>query len=134
MVASKPLDSLAAGFLSNSQDAKKIYVLDQADVNAGMVEIYRGACLNRYYPGAAARGMTLEAIWLTPPLILHGAGNTLYFLWSFPNLEEFWVGRFADVEAKGEWWASTAHMVQDRKRSILTNFMREDNVYPPFAG
>lgn len=72
--------------------------------------------------------MALEAIWLAPPLILNGGGNLIYILWSFPSLEAFWSARFVEAEAKSAWWASTANMVRDRRRTILTDFTRASDV------
>lgn len=116
---------------AGSSNRAKIHLLDQAEIHDGMVEAYRAACIDQYLPEASVRGMTLEAVWLSPPLILRRGGNTLYFLWSFPDLDSFWRARFLDAEAKREWWAATAHMVRSRSRAFLSDFMRADHVHAP---
>lgn len=108
--------------LSSRDASAKIWILDEAEPVAGMIEHYRDACLDHYRPGAEARSMALEAVWLSPPLILDCGANSLYFLWSFSDLGAFWRARFADTEAKAAWWSATAHMVRERRRSILTDF------------
>ena len=100
----------------------RIFILDEAEIREGSVEAYRDAVISGYKPGATARGMMLEAIWLSPPLILDGGGNSLYVLWSYPDLGAFWRARFADTDAKSEWWKQTASMTVSRKRSFLTDF------------
>lgn len=107
----------------------RILVLDQAEVRAGQIDAYRDSCLNTYKPAAARRGMTLEAIWMAPPVVLDSGCNTLFLLWSFPDLAAFWRARFADVETKAEWWRSTAQLVVSRRRTFLTDVMNQYDVH-----
>lgn len=106
----------------------RITVIDEAWPFAGMVEAYRDAYLSGYAPRARQRGMTLEAVLLSPPLILAEGGNRLTFVWSLPDAAAFWAMRFAAYGAEQTWWEEGAAMAHSQTRSFHADFGGFDGV------
>lgn len=116
----------------------KIYVLDEiAVLQAGSASL-RQAYVERYAPGARARGMHLEGAWRSPPIEIPGRATTLHFLWSVPDVAGWWRMRLGaaradaarDVgiegdEEKIEWWSYVDSIAISRKRSFLVDMRRE---------
>lgn len=100
----------------------RIIVLDEAWPLPGQVEAYRDAYLADYAPGARQRGMTLEAVLLSPPFILAEGGNRLAFVWSLPDIPAFWQMRFTEDAGKQAWWDRGATMTHRQERSFHTDF------------
>lgn len=82
-----------------------IRLLDEIVVDAAQLPALRRLLAERYLPGAATRGMTLGAEWVSPPLALHDAPNTLWLLW-----------QLADT---GAWWSMRAQAALDPTVSAL---------------
>ena len=40
----------------------------------------------RYLPKAAARGLTLQQRWVSPPVAIDGQPNRLWLLWQVPDV------------------------------------------------
>ena len=99
----------------------KIYILDEVKPKPGGVEAYRAAYLAEYAPGARARGMTLEAVRLDPPVELPDGGNTLCFLWSVPDVQAWWKMRIGSDPEKGAWWARSDELSLSRARRYLSD-------------
>jgi hypothetical protein len=99
----------------------KIYILDEVKPKPGGVEAYRAAYLAEYAPGARARGMTLEAVRLDPPVELAEGGNVLSFLWSVPDVQGWWKMRIGSDAEKGAWWARSEELAVSRARRYLTD-------------
>jgi hypothetical protein len=114
--------------------SSKVFMLDEIVVKPGLVAAYRDAYFDQYVPGAINRGMTLEAAWRTPPVDLPEKEATLYFVWSFPNLEAWWIMRVGaeryhgraenadDGAGKLAWWREAESMTVLRKRALLENY------------
>jgi len=105
----------------------RILVIDEVWPLTGMVETYRDAYLADYAPAARRRGMTLEAVLLTPPLVLAEGGNRLTFVWSIPDASGFWPVRFADEDTKHAWWDRSAAMTHRQERTLHTDFAGDDH-------
>jgi hypothetical protein len=103
----------------------KIYILDEIQPKPGGVEAYRHAYLAEYAPGARARGMTLEAVRMSPPVELPEGGNRLVFLWSVPDVQGWWRMRIGSDAEKGAWWARSAELAVSRARRYLTDLDHE---------
>lgn len=100
----------------------RIIVKDEVWPLAGMVEAYRDAYLSDYAPSARERGMTLEAVLLSPPLLLAEGGNCLTFVWSLEDAAAFWAMRFAAYGAKQTWWEEGAQMARRQTRTFHADF------------
>lgn len=109
----------------------KIYIQDQITVRPGALEAFRSAYLGDYAKQARERGMTLESVRLSPPFEWREGTNTLHILWSVPSVEEWWSMRIGGVAGRpldtagdnlGDWWASTADLVLNRRRDVLVDF------------
>lgn len=105
----------------------RIIVKDEVWPVAGMVEAYRDAYLSEYAPSARERGMTLESVLLSPPLVLAEGGNCLTFVWSLPDAAAFWAMRFAAYGAKYVWWEDGAKMAHRQTRSFHGDFGGPDH-------
>lgn len=105
---------------------RKVIVMDEAWPLAGMVEAYRDAYLADYAPGARRRGMTLEAVLLSPPLILAEGGNRITFVWSLADSAAFWPMRFTEDDGKRAWWERGATMTLRQERSFHVGFEGAD--------
>lgn len=100
----------------------RIIVIDEVWPLTGMVEAYRDAYLSDFAPRARQRGMTLEAVLLSPPVILEEGGNRITFIWSLPDAPAFWTMRFAEYDMEKVWWEDGAKMAHRQERSIHTDF------------
>jgi hypothetical protein len=99
----------------------KIYILDEIQPLPGGVEAYRQAYLAEYAPAARGRGMTLEAVRLSPPTELVEGGATLSFLWSVPDVAAWWAMRLAGEADKKAWWTRSTELAVSRTRRYLTD-------------
>lgn len=100
----------------------RITIIDEAWPLTGMVEAYRDAYLADYAPRARERGMVLEAVLLSPPLILAEGGNRITFVWSVPDAASFWTMRFADYDMQQIWWEDGAGMAHRQERTLHADF------------
>ena len=98
-----------------------IYILDEVEPKPGGVEAYRRAYLMEYAPAARGRGMTLEAVRLSPPVELAEGGNTLSFLWSVPDVKAWWAMRLGGEADKAAWWTRSAELATARSRRYFTD-------------
>jgi hypothetical protein len=99
-----------------------IYVLDRYAARPGRVEELRSGFEARYLPAARRRGLTLEGLWISPPLELPEQGNELFVLWSLPDEKAFWQMRFASGEDPEvlAWWRDADALVTSRERKFLS--------------
>ena len=100
-----------------------IYILDQVTPKPGKAEAFLKAYMDRYAPGARARGMTLEHTWITPPMWLDSESNTLFIVWSLKGAGNWWAMNHMGRREKDvlDWWADADSMIESRKRSFLGN-------------
>lgn len=99
-----------------------IYALDEISVHPDKVAEFEAAYREVYVPLAKDRGMTLEHAWMTPPVTLEDAPNSLLFVWSVPDPPAWWRMRYGAYEPKvSAFWLDTAHMVVARRRIFLTS-------------
>ena len=100
----------------------RILVKDEVWPVVGKVEAYRDAYLANYAPGARERGMTLEAVLLSPPVVLAEGGNCLTFVWSLADPAALWAMRFAAYGATETWWEQGAGLAHRQTRTFHTDF------------
>ena len=97
----------------------RIYILDEIEPRAGMLDIYRLEYLADYAPAARLRGMTLESVRQSPAVELPDGGNRLLFCWSVPDLAGWWRMRMAGEADKTRWWARSDALARTRSRRFL---------------
>jgi len=97
-----------------------IYTLDEISVRPEMLAAFETSYREIYVPLANDRGMTLEHAWMSPPVVLNDAPNSLMFIWSVPDPPAWWRMRYGAYEPKvTAFWLDTAHMVLTRRRIFL---------------
>ncbi len=99
----------------------RVHLVDQITVKPGQGPAFLQAYMERYVPGAQARGLHLEQRWVTPPLWLDEQSNTLIFIWSLLGAQGFWAmsvqGR-QDPALEDWWWHQAQPMIESRQRFI----------------
>ena len=99
-----------------------IYILHEVRPKPGQAQRFLAAYLERYAPGARARGMTLVHTLVSPPLWLEDESNTLQFLWSVTGAAGVWGSYFAsrsDESVERWWWQEAAPLLESRVRRVL---------------
>jgi hypothetical protein len=100
---------------------QKIRLVDQITVKPGQGRAFLRAYMERYVPGALARGLVLEQRWVSPPLWLEEQSNTLVFVWTLRGAQGFWAMSFQgrqDPALQDWWWGGAQAMVESRQRYI----------------
>jgi hypothetical protein len=99
-----------------------IAIVDEFVIKGSDVLGFVGRYTAEYMPGAQARGMTLTAQSITPPIVLDrgGGNNVVTFRWEVPDLPAWWRQR---LTAAGDpsviaWWADVAPLIVRRARCI----------------
>ena len=100
--------------------SEPVYVMDELVARPGEGRRVLGDYLDRYAPGAKARGMTLEHVLVSPPVWMDDQSNTITIVWSVTGAEGWWGMRLAatmDPEVTAFWSSAEARLVS-RKRSF----------------
>jgi hypothetical protein len=99
-----------------------VYVIDRAVARPGCARTFVDRYLAEYAPGARARGMTLRAILVSPPIWFADQSNTVTITWSLPSArawwEMTWEGR--PDSTLGQWWDAIGDLVEERSRSVAS--------------
>jgi len=72
-----------------------------------------------YLPHTAARGLTLQQRWVSPPVAVAGEPNRLWLLWQVPDVWGYYgmrLGAGAEVVA---FWSAVDRLCQHRARHVL---------------
>jgi len=104
-------------------EAITIYVVDDVQAKPGLGEAFLEAYMNRYAPGARARGLTLVHRLVSPPVWLREQSNRLMFVWTAAGAAGVWASKFAgrtDPELAAWWENEAAPYVESRSRSIFS--------------
>jgi len=98
-----------------------IRLLDEIEVDALQLPALRRLLADHYRPGAATRGMRLEAEWVSPPLALQDTPNTLWLLWQLADVGAWWSMRAqAAVDpAVAALWQQVDGLCRTRRRHTL---------------
>ncbi len=98
-----------------------VFVIDELTAKPGRGEALLRAYLERYAPGARARGMSLVHQLVAPAYWLPDASNRLLFVWSVAGAAGAWGMKHAGRQdpAVTAWWQVEApELVESRTRSI----------------
>jgi hypothetical protein len=109
--------------VSDNPHNETIYILDEVTTKPGQGEAFLAAYMEKYAPGARARGMTLVHRWVSPPLWLKEQSNTVYVIWSVHGANGWWGMSFLGRgdPAVAAWWADAEEMIVCRKRRFLSD-------------
>jgi hypothetical protein len=101
-------------------DGAKVYLVDQIIAKPGQGQALLRAYMERYVPGAQARGMRLEQRLVSPPLWLEEQSNTLLLVWSLQGAAGFWGMSFQGRQdpAVQDWWREAAPLIESRLRYV----------------
>ncbi|MCD7049480.1 hypothetical protein [Prescottella equi] len=96
-----------------------VYIVDEMVVRPGRGREFLSAYLERYAPGAEARGLTLDRALVSPPVWLDDQSNTVTVTWTVPGVEAWWQQRWAAGRDPGvaQWWAEADDWLLSRNRS-----------------
>jgi hypothetical protein len=101
-----------------------VFVIDDLVAKPGRGEALLRAYLERYAPGARARGMTLRHQLVSPPYWLPDASNRLLFVWTVEGPAGVWrmkhTGR-QDADLAAWWGREAAELVESRTRAICAD-------------
>ena len=100
-----------------------IYVIDQVVLEPGRARTFIDAYLSDYAPRVRERGLTLERILVSPPVLIDGETNTVTVTWTAAGTRSWWA---AAVSARhdpvpAQWWASMAPLIVERTRSMAAH-------------
>lgn len=100
-----------------------IGILDQIEVQADRLAALQQLIDASYAPGAFARGMTLAARWISPPVAVPGTPNTLWVLWQVPDIGAWWNmrSRAGFDPALPAYWAEVDRLCSRRDRHYLVD-------------
>lgn len=99
-----------------------IYVIDELVALPGRGRALLDAYRERYAPGAAARGMTLDRILVSPPMWLDDDSNTILISWTLKGAPAWWGMSFhsRNDPTVADWWAEADEMIVSRNRHFAT--------------
>ncbi|WP_255799529.1 hypothetical protein [Mycobacteroides abscessus] len=98
----------------------EVLVIDQVVTRPGRAREFVDTYLAEYAPGARARGMTLRAVLVSPPIWFDEQSNTVTATWSLPSPRAWWemTWRGRPDTSLGPWWEGLNTLIVERRRSV----------------
>lgn len=96
-----------------------IQILDEILLAPEHVPTVLALLEEHYLPHTAARGLTLQQRWVSPPVAVPGELNRLWLLWQVPDVWGYYgmrLGAGAEVVA---FWSAVDELCQHRARHVL---------------
>lgn len=100
--------------------AAMIHVLDEIVLAPGHLPTVLDLLESRYLPGSAARGLTLLHRWISPPVALPDAPNTLWLLWQVPDAPAYYAMRAGIDGPALAFWSMVGSLCESRRRHVMT--------------
>nr|WP_256673350.1 hypothetical protein [Pseudomonas sp. JG-B] len=72
-----------------------------------------------YLPACAARGLTLEQRWVSPPVVVPGQMNTIWLLWQVADVWAYYAMRSAAGDEVRAFWDLVEADCDGRRRHVL---------------
>ena len=97
-----------------------VYVVDEMVVPPGRARAFLAAYLERYAPGAIARGLTLDRVLVSPPVWLEDQSNTVSVSWTLRGARAWWHQSLLarhDAEVL-RWWEDADELLTTRRRTV----------------
>lgn len=96
-----------------------IHVLDEIVLAPGQLTAVLELLESRYLPGSAARGLALLHRWVSPPVALQDAPNTLWLLWQVPDAPAYYAMRAGIDGSALAFWSTVGSLCQSRRRHVM---------------
>jgi len=98
-----------------------IHILDEIVLAPGHLPTVLGLLESQYLPGSAPRGLALQQRWVSPPVALEDAPNTLWLLWQVPDAPAYYAMR-ASIDAHAlAFWSTVDALCEVRRRHVMTD-------------
>ena len=98
-----------------------IHILDEIVLAPDHLPTVLGLLESQYLPGSADRGLALLQRWVSPPVALDDAPNTLWLLWQVADAPAYYTMR-AGIEAPViAFWAEVDTLCEIRRRHVMTD-------------
>lgn len=102
---------------------RPLTVLDELEIMPGQLDDFLAAMRADYQPGAEARGMTLEHVWITPPFERPEGGTTVILVWHLAGAAGFWAMRSqSSTDEVASWWRRCNAFIVSRTRRIAAEW------------
>ncbi|GAB3625919.1 hypothetical protein PTE30175_01083 [Pandoraea terrae] len=98
-----------------------IHVLDEIVVDAKHISAVLSLLQEHYLGTSAARGLTLLNRWVSPPVGVPDAPNTLWLLWQLPGVMAYYGMRGAAGPEVIAFWSAVDGLCHRRCRHVLTD-------------
>nr|WP_116332097.1 hypothetical protein [Cupriavidus taiwanensis] len=96
-----------------------IHVLDEIVLAPGHLPTVLDLLESRYLPGGAARGLTLLHRWISPPVALPDAPNTLWLLWQVADAPGYYAMRAGIDGPAIAFWSTVGSLCESRRRHVM---------------
>lgn len=98
-----------------------IHILDEIVLAPGHLPTVLTLLEDQYLPGSAARGLALLQRWVSPPVALEDAPNTLWLLWQVPDAPAYYTMR-ASIDAPAlAFWSTVDTLCEARRRHVMAD-------------
>lgn len=98
----------------------ELFVIDRVVTRPGRAREFVDTYLTEYAPGAAARGMALRTVLVSPPIWFDDQCNTVTITWALPSPQAWWemTWKGRPDPKLGPWWDRIDGLVVERTRSV----------------
>ena len=96
-----------------------IHILDEIVLAPGNLPAVLDLLECQYLPGSAARGLALVHRWVSPPVALEDAPNTLWLLWQVPDAPAYYAMRAAIDGPALAFWSTVGSLSESRRRHVM---------------
>ncbi|MDQ0138847.1 hypothetical protein [Cupriavidus necator] len=96
-----------------------IHILDEIVLAPGNLPAVLDLLERQYLPGSAARGLALLQRWVSPPVALQDAPNTLWLLWQVPDAPAYYAMRAGIDGPALAFRATLDSLCQARRRHVM---------------
>ncbi|MCY1278226.1 hypothetical protein FXN65_05730 [Metapseudomonas lalkuanensis] len=96
-----------------------IHILDEIPLAPARLAPVLEALDQLYLPACAARGLTLERRWVSPPVEIPGQVNTLWLLWQVADVWAYYAMRSGAGEEVRAFWDQVESHGEGRRRHVL---------------
>ena len=100
----------------------RVYVIDRVVTRPGRAREFVDRYLAEYAPGAAARGMVLDRLLVSPPIWFADESNTITACWQLSGARAWWemTWKGRPDRTVGQWWTDAADLIESRTRSMAS--------------
>lgn len=104
-----------------ARDITMIHILDEIVLAPRHLATVLSLLESQYLPGSAARGLALLQRWVSPPVALEDAPNTLWLLWQVADAPAYYAMR-ASIDAPAlAFWSTVSTLCDTRRRHVMAD-------------